>query len=191
MNKINLQIGFLILVIFAVAFIRILPQPLNFSPLAAVALFGAAHFAKRWQALLIPIAAIWLSDLFVNNVIYAHYYNGFVLFYEGFYWQYGAYLLVALAGIALYRNEISTKTVLVGALGSGILFFLVSNFGVWAGSTMYSKDLAGLLSCYAAGIPFYKNTLMGDVFYTVTLFGGYYLLQRNVDFFKLPHVKYA
>ncbi len=191
MKKINLQIGFLTLIIILAAFSRLVPHMPNFSPLGVIGLFGAAHFSKKWQAFLIPIAATWLSDLFINNVIYAQYYPEFTWFYSGFYWQYGSYFLITLLGIWLYHNQVSIKNVAGGSIGSGLIFFLVSNFGVWASGTMYPADLNGLITCYTAGIPFYKGTLLGDLFYSAVLFGGYYLLQKNFSVFRLSHLKYA
>ena len=73
-TKINLRFSILTALILLVAFSRMIPHPTNFSPLGAIAIFGAAHFSKKWQILFIPLAATWLSDLFINNVIYANYY---------------------------------------------------------------------------------------------------------------------
>ncbi|MCS6819386.1 MAG: hypothetical protein NZ522_05490, partial [Chitinophagales bacterium] len=86
-ETINLRFGLLALLIFVAAFSRILPHMPNFSPLGAIGLFGAAYFTRRWQAFLVPILATWLSDLYINNVIYNEYYPNFTWFYEGFYWQ--------------------------------------------------------------------------------------------------------
>lgn len=189
-NKINLQFGFLVAIILIVAFSRIIPHMPNFSPLAAIGLFGAAHFDKKWKAFLIPIAATWVSDLFINNVIYAQYYPKFTWFYEGFYWQYASYLLITISSLAIF-NKINTSKVLKGAVASTLIFFLVSNFGCWIGSTLYPQNFGGLMSCYAAGIPFLKGTILGDLFYSGVLFGGYYFLQSKVSFFKLQNVTYA
>jgi len=191
MKKINLQTGALALIVLVAAFSRMVPHMPNFSPLGVIGLFGAAHFSKKWLAFCIPIAATWLSDLFINNVIYGAYSPSFTWFYAGFYWQYGSYLLIAGLGFWLYRRSVSVPKVLGGALGAGLIFFLVSNFGCWIGSSIYPQNAGGLLACYAAGVPFYQGTLLGDLFYATVLFGGYYLLQRQVAFFKLSHLKYA
>ncbi len=191
MNKIKLQFGILAAIIVLAAFSRIIPHGANVSPLAAIGLFGAAHFAKRWQAFLIPIAATWASDLFINNVIYSQYYPSFTWFYEGFYWQYGSYLLITLLGVVLFKTNVSALKVLGGSVGSGVIFFLVSNFGCWVGSSIYPQNLGGLATCYAAGLPFYKGTLMGDTLFSVVLFGGYYLLQKQFSVFKLSNLTYA
>lgn len=110
-HKINLRFSVLTALILLCAFSRIIPHMPNFSPLGAIGLFSAAYFSKKWQAFLIPIAATWLSDLFINNVIYAQYYPQFTWFYEGFYWQYGSYLLITLTGLGIF-NKINISKVL-------------------------------------------------------------------------------
>jgi hypothetical protein len=171
-QKIIPRFSVLTALILLCAFSRIIPHMPNFSPLGAIGLFGAAYFTKKWQAFFIPITATWLSDLFINNVIYAQYYPKFTWFYQGFYWQYGSYLLITLAGIFILK-KITPQRVIAGALTSTTIFFLVSNFGCWIGSTTYPQNFAGLLTCYAAGIPFLKGTLLGDLFYSGVLFGTF------------------
>lgn len=183
-KKINLRFGILCAMIVLAAFSRIIPHMPNFSPLGAIGLFGAAYFAKKWQAFLIPIAATWLSDLFINNVIYAQYYPKFTWFYQGFYWQYGSYLLIAFAGIFIFR-KINPQRVIAGALTSTAIFFLVSNFGSWIGSTTYPQNFSGLMTCYAAGIPFLKGTLLGDLVYSGVLFGSFALAQKQFPVLQL------
>src|SRR5690606_41499891 len=126
-KKINLRFSVLCAMILLADFSRIIPHMPIFSPLGAIGLFGAAYFSKKWQAFLIPIAATWLSDLFIDNVIYAQYYPQFTWFYQGFYWQYGSYLLITLAGVFIF-GKINPKRVMAGALASTTIFFLVSNF---------------------------------------------------------------
>jgi hypothetical protein len=186
-KKINLRFSVLVLMILLAAFSRIIPHMPNFSPLGAIGLFGAAHFVKKWQAFLIPIAATWLSDLFINNVIYAQYYPEFTWFYPGFYWQYGSYLFITLAGIFILQKT-NPQRVIAGALASTAIFFLVSNFGVWAGGTMYPKTFEGLVTCYIAGIPFLKGTLFGDLFYSCVLFGTFALAQKQFPVLQLKNV---
>ncbi|MCZ2101612.1 MAG: hypothetical protein LC107_08760 [Chitinophagales bacterium] len=186
-KAINIRFSLLCVIILLAAFSRIIPHVPNFSPLGVIGLFGAAYFTKKWQAFLIPVAATWLSDLFINNVIYAKYYLEFTWFYQGFYWQYGSYLLIVLAGIFIF-NKINPQKVIAGALTSTSIFFLVSNFGCWIGSTIYPQNFGGLMTCYAAGIPFLKGTLSGDLFYSAVLFGSFALAQRQ---FPVLRVKYV
>lgn len=187
-QKINPRFSVLTALILICAFSRIIPHMPNFSPLGAIGLFGAAYFTKKWQAFLIPIAATWFSDLFINNVIYAKYYPQFTWFYEGFYWQYGSYLLITLLGILIFK-KINATRVISGALTSTTLFFLISNFGCWIGSTTYPQNIIGLMTCYATGIPFLKGTLLSDLFYSGVLFGTFALAQYKFPVLRLANVK--
>ncbi|NOT77145.1 MAG: hypothetical protein HOP08_19650 [Cyclobacteriaceae bacterium] len=184
----NLRNGVLALMILLAAFSRIIPHMSNFSPLGAIGLFGAAYFTRKWQAFLIPILATWLSDLFINNVIYAQYYPTFTWFYEGFFWQYGSYLLITAVGF-LILNKVNPGRILGAALCSSAIFFLISNFGVWLGSTFYSQSLGGLTLCYAAGIPYLKGTLLGDLFYCGVLFGTFALAKRQFPVLQLQDAR--
>jgi hypothetical protein len=181
--KINLRFSVLTGLIILAAFSRIIPHPANFSPLGAIAIFGAAHFSKKWQVLLIPLAAAWLSDLFINNVIYAAYYPQFTWFYEGFYWQYSSYILIALITMPIF-TKVSKERVLIASFASTIIFFLVSNIGCFVGNSYYPESFTGLMNCYVAGIPFIKGTLLGDLFYSIMLFGSFAFAQ-----YKLPALK--
>ncbi len=183
-KKIALQTSVLAGMILLGAFSRIIPHIPNFSPLGAIGLFGAACFQKKWQAFLIPLAAVWLSDLFINNVIYAKYYAGFTWFYRGFYWQYGTYLLITLLGIFILK-KVTFARIACAACMSTALFFLVTNFVCWPGASVYPQNIAGLMSCYAAGIPFLKGTLLGDLFYSGALFGSYALLQSKFPLLRI------
>jgi hypothetical protein len=150
----------------------------NFSPLGAMALFGSAHFGRRWMALGVPIAATWLSDLLLNNGVYARFYTEFTWISPGFYWTYGSYALIAMAGWVLLR-KVTVGRVLGSAVLASLIFFAVSNLGCWVGSTMYPQTIGGLMTCYAAGIPFLQGTLSGDIFYSGLLFGLYHVLQNR------------
>lgn len=184
MKQVNLRFSVLAVIIVLAAFSRLIPHMPNFSPLGAIGLFGAAYFTKKWQAFLIPIAATWISDLFINNVIYAQYYPSFTWFYEGFYWQYGSYALITFAGLLIFK-KINTPRILAGALTATALFFLITNFGCFPGTPSYPQNFGGLMACYAAGIPFLKGTLLGDLFYSGVLFGSYALLQQRYPILKL------
>lgn len=183
-NKLNIHFSVLIVLIVLAAFSRIIPHPFNFSPLGAIGLFGAAHFQKKWQAFFVPLAAIWLSDLFINNILYAQHYAKFTWFYGGFYWIYGTYSLVVLAGFFIFK-KITLPRIILGSLASTAIFFLVTNFICWPGSSVYPQNFGGLMSCYAAGIPFLKGTLLGDLFYSTALFGLFALAQKNYSALRL------
>lgn len=189
-QKINIRFGILSLMVLFVALSRLIPHPPNFTPLGAMALFGAAYFSKKHIALLIPILSLWLSDLVINNVLYAQYFDGFVFFYQGFYWTYLAFVLIGLVGFFVLKKT-KLKNILVASLSASILFYLVSNFGVWASGTMYPKDFSGLLTCYSAAIPFFRNTLMGDLVYCGVLFGSFEFAQHKFPVLKLKTIQYG
>jgi hypothetical protein len=191
MKKLNLQTGIISIIILLAAFTRIMPHPPNFSPMAAIGLFGAAHFAKKWQAFLIPLIGIWISDLVINNFVYSSHSSNFVWFYGGFYWQYISYVFIIFAGLFIFNKGISVTNTLGGMVSSSGIFFLFSNFGVWTGGAMYTKNISGLITCYAAGIPFIHNTIISDALFTTVLFGTYYLLQTEYSYLKLKHLRYS
>lgn len=152
------------------AITRLFPHPHNFTPLAAIALFGAAYFKREWWMLAVPFVALFLSDLFINNVIYSGLNPQFTLITS--WWIYAAFALIMLVGMG-WLQKITTFRVLGASLSASLLFFLVTNFSVWLESSMYPTSLAGLLSCYTAGIPFLGNTVMGDLFFSAAMFGTY------------------
>jgi hypothetical protein len=178
-TKINLRFFVLAALILLAAFSRVIPHPVNFSPLGAIAIFAAAHFNKRWQILCIPILATWLSDIYINNVIYSRYYPTFTWFYEGFYFTYLSYILIAIFGLLLFK-KLNFKRILIGILGSSVIFFIVSNLGCWVGNSFYPQNFSGLISCYIAGIPYITGTLLGDIFYGLILFGGFSIAQNQL-----------
>lgn len=149
-----------------------LPHQPNFAPIDAMALFGGAYFLRRRWAVLAPLLAVWGSDLLLNYQYTGH----LQLLYQGWYWQYGCYALVALLAHAGLRR-VSALRVALGATAAAVLFFLISNFGVWVGSTMYPPTGGGLLACYAAGLPFFSHSLLSNLVYSTLLFGGFELAQ--------------
>jgi hypothetical protein len=157
-------------IILTAAAFRILPHPHNFSPIAALALFGGAQFADKRAAFLVPLAAMFLGDL----VLGLHALIPVI---------YGCFALIVCLGFWL-RKQKSAGRIAVAALAGSMLFFALTNFAVWAGTSLYPKTGAGLAECYLAAIPFFKNTLTGDLFYTTVLFGGLALAE-----WRLPRLR--
>ncbi len=182
-SKINIRFGVLVLIVLLAAFSRLIPHPPNFAPIGAMSLFGAAYFSRKYLAFVVPIVAMWLSDLLLNNVIYGQYFDHFVWFYNGFYWTYAAFIFIGLIGFGLLK-KVRPVNLLIASLSASVVFFLVSNFGVWASGTMYPNTFSGLMSCYAAGLPFFKNTIMGDLAYSGALFGIFEVIQYKVPVLK-------
>lgn len=169
----------IVLVIFAAALSRLLPHPWNFTPIGAMALFGGAYLGDRKLALIVTLAALWLSDLLLNNLIYSAYFDGFAFSYPDAFWTYGAFALVVLLGHWLLSKRRSALRIAGCSVTASTLFFVVSNFGVWASGQLYPQTWQGLVACYTAALPFYGNNLIGDLFYCTLLFGGFALAGRH------------
>src|SRR5262249_33339983 len=156
------------LCVLAAIALRMAPHPWNVTPLGAMFLFSGATFRSRRDALLVPMAALLLSDYAVIHFLY----QGRFAWFRPETW--GAFLLVGLLGWTLRSKMTVARVAGVSLLGS-VIFFLVSNFGEWLrGLIGYPKTFAGLTACYVAALPFFRNTVLGDLFYTAVMFGSYY-----------------
>ncbi|QOY62308.1 hypothetical protein INQ40_10395 [Lysobacter sp. H21R4] len=167
----------LVALIVLAALTRVLPHPPNFSPITAIALFGGAYFANRSWAMLVPLIGLFVSDLVlagVNGGLYASWFSG-----AGIWVVYGCIVLTTVMGFGM-RGKVSGGSVLGYSLAGSILFFLVTNFSVFAFDAMYPKTIAGLTAAYVAGIPFFKWSVLGTLFYSAVLFGGFELLRSRV-----------
>ena len=149
----------LIAIILFAAFSRLIPHPPNFTPIIAMGLFASAYIKDKRIALLIPLLAMLLADTFLG-------------FYGIIYWVYGSLIIISCIGILL-KNRTNLMNCTTAALGSSLIFFLITNFGVWFMGGFYEKSLMGFLTCYAMALPFFLNTLAGSIFYSVIMFGGY------------------
>lgn len=176
-QKIDLRLSVIIGLIFLAAMSRLLPHPPNFSPIGGIALFGATYFSRKWLAFLLPATAIWISSLILDNVVYASLYPGFQWFSHP--WVYVSFGLIACFGL-IGLKKITVPRLIGCGLGASVIFFLVSNLGPWLANPLYSKDFSGLVACYIAAIPFFWNTLAGDLFYIAVLFGVFEWMQRTV-----------
>lgn len=165
-------VKFILALILVAAFSRLIPHPHNFTPVGGIAVFGGYFLGKKIWAFVIPLVAMWLSDLFINNLIYPWqypaYYNGFQLF--GSLWVYGSFLLM-LPMSWIILKKFSIPGLALTGLSTSTLFFLITNFGSWLGNPFYPQNFTGLMTSYAAGLPFFQNTLLGDLCYLAILFG--------------------
>jgi hypothetical protein len=162
----NARILVLISAIVTAAALRLVPHPPNFSPIDAMALFSGAYLGRRAVAFVAPLAALLLSDAILG-------------FYHGMAFVYGTVALVVVIGWWLSSCRTPLR-IGAAALVSSVLFFVLTNFGMWLFSGFYPLTAAGFAACYVAAIPFFQNTLAGDLFYTALLFGGFALLERSV-----------
>ncbi|MBS4012237.1 MAG: hypothetical protein KGZ97_00560 [Bacteroidetes bacterium] len=161
------------IILFA-AIMRLIPHYPNFTPIAAIALFGGAHLGKKWLSFLIPIVALFISDLILG-------FHGFMIP------VYASFIVVVLFGNYL-RNNIKVHTVGVASIAASTLFFIITNFAVWIATPYYPANFSGLVACYAAAIPFFHTGILGDLFYSTVFFGGFYLVQQYVTVFKTKEI---
>lgn len=164
LTKYALPIGLIALALIG----RLVPHPDNFTPVLAVALFGGAML-RGPTAYLVPLGGMFLSDLLLGHA---------------FTWMtpviYGCMAGATALGRWLSDKRTWAKTGLA-AIAGGLLFYVVTNFAVWlTGHGSYPRAIDGLLQCYVAALPFYRNGLAGDIFWTALLFGLYDLVRLSV-----------
>jgi len=152
----------LVIVIMGIA-MRFLPHPANIAPIAAIALFAGTYLNKKY-VLLVPLAIMVVTDIFIGL-------HSVILY------TWGSFILVALLGTWLKHNK-RFLTVGIASIASSFLFFAITNFGVWL--SWYPRTVHGLINCYTLAIPFYRNTLIGDLLYVVMFFGLYELAARSI-----------
>lgn len=158
-------VKFVIALLFILAGIglRLVPHAPNFTPIAAIALFGGVYFSKK-TALILPVLAMLISDVFIG------FYDLKIMAAV-----YGSFILCAILGFWLKKRK-KWQTVAGAAILSSVLFFLITNFAVWAFSPWYAKTFSGIIQSYLMALPFFRNTLLGDLFYTAVFFGVYELV---------------
>ena len=174
----NRNIIVLTLIIFIAAVSRFIPHGFNFTPIAGMALLGGAYFNKKILAFLVPLGVLLITDIILNNTIYRTFFpdhEGLVLFSNFMLYTYLGTALIVIIGIGLLK-KITGPRILGGAILSTILFFLITNFGSWLGSPMYSQTGGGLIASYIAGLPFLSGHLVGNLVYSFILFGAYELV---------------
>jgi hypothetical protein len=161
--KLNARFVFITGVILFGAAMRIIPHWPNFTPIAAMALFSGTYLQKKHMAFIIPLAAMFISDLILG-------------LHQWMLAVYASFALVVFIGIFI-RKRVGIVSVLAASVISSLLFFIVTNFAIWLGSPYYPQNPAGLTECYMAGIPFLNNGILGDLFFNALFFGGFYLAQ--------------
>jgi hypothetical protein len=151
---------------------RLLPHWHNFTAVGAMGIFGAAYLSKKIWSYLTVIIILFSSNLILDNLVYSHYFEHFVWFTQSSIWVYAGFLIMVLLGHILLKKVRISNLLIVSIFGS-VLFFLVTNFGVWMQGTLYPKTGSGLLISYTAGLPFLPNTLIANVMYCCLFFGLY------------------
>jgi hypothetical protein len=146
--------------IFLGAVLRLLPHPANFAPIAAIALFGGVHLGRRWS-LVVPLLALVLSDFFI----------GFDSLTSRI-TVYGSFIIIGVIGLWLRQHRGFANT-LMAAISGSVIFYLITNFAFFYPPVMYTHNWTGVVSSYINALPFFRNTLLGDLFYTGVFFGAY------------------
>jgi len=159
----HLRLITLLSAILGAAALRLVPHPPNFSPIDAMALFSGAYLGRRALAFVAPLGALLLSDLVLG-------------FYHGQATVYFSVALIVMIGMAALSRR-SPVRVGAAAIASSVLFFVITNLGMWAFSGFYPRTFGGLEACFVAAIPFFQNTIAGDLFYATLLFGGFRLAE--------------
>ena len=162
------RIIFITSAILLAAVSRLFPHIPNFTPIAAMALFGGVYFSDKRLAFVIPLIAMFLSDAAIQLIYGWGFHNTMIYVYIGF-------ILTSVIGM-IVRRKVSILSVAAGSITASVLFFIITNFGVWAASG-FQMGIAGLNTTYIMGIPFFAPTLVGDLFFNSVLFGAFYLAQ--------------
>ncbi len=163
----------LILIIIGAA-LRLTPHLPNVAPVSALALFGGVYLSRR-LSLAVPLGIMVLSDVLLSfsplrqllpwGISGAGWHN--------LVWAtWGSFALVGLIGWWVRRRK-TVSRIFFGSLSGSILFYLITNWAVWAYGTMYPADWSGLIESYRQGLPFFRNSLLGDMGYTALFFGVY------------------
>jgi len=154
------------ILILAAVLLRFLPHPPNFTPIAALALFSGVIFRDRVMALAIPLGVLLVSDFFLG-------WHGTILY------VYGAFALMVFLGRSL-QNHATAGYIAGGGITGSLLFFIITNFGVWMAGTMYPPTWEGLVAAYVAAIPFLHNMILGTLFYSTVFFGVFHFAERQI-----------
>lgn len=165
-NKKSLIITGLILVAVFSRFINHIP---NFTPMVAIILFAGAYFERKHLAFFIPLAAMLISDIFIG-------------FHQSMWAVYISYVLIATVGILLSK-KMNLITIIASAIGSSVVFYLITNFGSWIYDPQYTKDFAGLIASYVKAIPFFRTELLSNLFYCAVFFGAFEFVAKRYPAF--------
>ena len=167
LSDMNKRLVALSLLVIAAVASRFIPHLPNFTPIAAIALFGGVYFTDKRLAIIIPLLAMFISDLVIG-------------LHDTLIYVYASFAIIALLGVVMKSKLQTPWTLPVLSVFSSLLFYTITNFGVWASGILYPQTADGLGMAYLAGLPFLKYSLAGDAFYILMLFGGWALLQNRV-----------
>mgnify|MGYP001265145704 CR=1 FL=1 len=157
---------FPITLILILALFRLIPHPPNFTPIIAVAILSGYFFKNLYFSFLVLIVSMIIADFFIG-----FYDNMFVV-----------YLSLMLISFTFYRigSKLNYKNLFLFSLFGSLIFFVITNFGVWALGNLYEKNLKGLIYCYIAAIPFFKNTLFSTIIFSYGAFLTNYFVNKKL-----------
>ncbi|QOJ28370.1 MAG: hypothetical protein HRU80_05560 [Ignavibacteriales bacterium] len=162
----NMKTWLAVSLILVAVLSRLAELPVNFAAIGGVALFSGAYLKNRNLAFLVPLSALFITDLIIG-------------LHADLFAVYFSFVLIVALGMLVSRKPGIMTTAAASVTGS-VLFFIITNFSVWVTGTMYPKTLEGLGTCYVMAVPFFGNTLAGDLLFTAVLFGSYELVTRTV-----------
>ncbi len=168
MNKYKFSL--ITIMIIAAAASRFIPHPPNFSSIAAIAIFGGAYFGDKKLSFIIPLLAMFLSDIYLG-------------FHRLIPAVYTSFAIIVFIGFKL-REKKTPINIGLAAISGSVIFYVITNFAVWIMSNYYPHTIVGLIKCYITAIPFFQNSLGGDLTYTILLFGSFELLKKYIPYIK-------
>lgn len=151
-----------ILLVLLGIWLRVLPHPPNVAPITGIALLSGAKLPFG-LSLTLPLLIMIISDLVIGM-------HSLIVI------TWGSFLIIALIGGYFLRQKFNLGRLFIITLSSSFLFFVVTNFGVWLEGRLYPHTLQGLIQCFTMAIPFYRNTILGDLIFTGAFFGAYEIL---------------
>ena len=166
----NIKILLIISVIFLVSLTRIFPHPPNFTPILALAIFGGAYLPNRITAISLPIISMFISDLIIG-------------FHSQIFTIYATIILLSILG-HLMKTKNFKNFAITGFTGS-LIFFIITNFSVWLGGSLYPLTIDGIIQCYIMAIPFFHNTLISTILFLTILFFGYTFAEKKISNLKI------
>ncbi len=166
----NIKILLIISVIFLVSLTRIFPHPPNFTPILALAIFGGAYLPNRITAISLPIISMFISDLIIG-------------FHSQIFTVYATIILLSILG-HLMKTKNFKNFAITGFTGS-LIFFIITNFSVWLGGSLYPLTIDGIIQCYIMAIPFFHNTLISTMLFLTILFFGYTFAEKKISNLKI------
>ena len=185
-------IGSFVLLVVIASLYRIMPgRPLGFAPQIAMALFSGSIIKDKKYSFLMPLLSMLVSDV-IYEVLYQSGISTLTGFYSGQFLNYVLFVAVTVIGFFIKKENL--VHIVAGSLAGATFYFLASNFLVWIGGGLalnnlpYAKTWDGLITCYAAGLAFYKASLYATLFFSAVLFGGYFIMNRYA---QRKHVIYS